>query len=125
MVAVAAGTGLRLSELLGFCWQDVNSAEALLHVRAQLSNATRKKPARLMRLKTGAGERDVYLVAELVDLLKADRAKAFQRGHAKPENFIFCTRDGKPLTTKRWPGAARRRRCRRAQSRWKRAGGLA
>jgi integrase len=98
MVAVAAGTGLRVSELLGLRWQDANLDDGLLHVRSQLSKATGKKPARLVALKTGAGERDVYLVAELGDLLKAHKVKAFRHGRARPDDFIFCTRDGKPLS---------------------------
>jgi integrase len=98
MVAVAASTGLRLSELLGLRWQDVSVDENVLRVRAQLSKATSRRPPRLVPLKTGAGERDVYLLPELSEILKRLKTKAFQKGHAKPESLVFCTREGKPLS---------------------------
>src|SRR5450755_3084334 len=33
LTLLAAGTGLRISECLGLQWQDVNFAEAMIHVR--------------------------------------------------------------------------------------------
>jgi integrase len=108
MVAVAASTGLRLSELLGLRWQDVSLDEHVLCVRAQLSKATSKRPPRLVPLKTGAGERDVYLLSELSEILKRHKTKAFQKGHAKPESLIFCTREGKPLSQRNAGRALRR-----------------
>jgi integrase len=98
MVADAAGTGLRLSELLGLRWQDVDFEAGLVHVRFQLSRATGQRPAKLVPLKSGAGERDVFLVLELVSLLKRHKAEAFSRRHARPDSFVFATRDGHPLS---------------------------
>jgi integrase len=49
-------------------------------------------------LKTGAGERDVYLLPELTALLKSAKAEAFSEGRARPEDFCFATHDGKPLS---------------------------
>lgn len=96
MIAVAASTGLRLSELHGLRWDAINFAEGLIHVRFQLSRGTAKKPARLVPLKTGAGERDVYLLPELASLLKRAKAEALAQGRARPESFVFCTREGGP-----------------------------
>jgi integrase len=49
MAAVAASTGLRLSELLGVRWQDIDLSEATLRVRNQLSVAKGQKAARLVQ----------------------------------------------------------------------------
>jgi integrase len=108
MLSVAVGTGLRLSELIALQWQNVSFEDAEIRVTHQLSVATKTKPARLVPLKTGAAERDVYLVSELVELLKKHKARVFQKSHAKPEDFIFCTRDGKPLSQRNASGAIRK-----------------
>lgn len=98
MVAFAASTGLRVSELLGLRWEDVDFETGIVHVRFQLSRATGERPAKLVPLKSGAAERDVFLVPELVVLLKRHKAEAFSRRHARPDSFVFATRDGHPLS---------------------------
>jgi integrase len=98
MTAVACATGLRLSELLGLRWEDVDLEDALVRVRYQLSVAHGDRPATLAPLKTGAGERDVYLVAELVALLEHHKADRFEIGLAGAADFVFGTRDGQPLS---------------------------
>jgi integrase len=69
MVATALYTGLRVSELLGLIWDDVDFAAGLVHVRAQLSRAHRGEPARRVAPKTAASVRDVPLVAQLARFL--------------------------------------------------------
>lgn len=49
MIASALYTGLRISEMLGLIWDDVDLAAGLLHVRAQLTRAHRREPARRVR----------------------------------------------------------------------------
>jgi len=39
LIATALYTGLRISELLGLIWDDVDLRAGMLHVRAQLSRA--------------------------------------------------------------------------------------
>jgi integrase len=95
MIATACFTGLRISELLALRWQDVSFGDGLIHVRHQLSVATGEKPARLVRLKTDAAERDIYLLPELNAMLK--RYKLASR-NSKETDFVFGTREGKPLS---------------------------
>lgn len=47
-----------------------------------------------MPLKTGAAERDVYLIPELAHMLK--RHKLASR-HSQDGDFVFSTREGRPL----------------------------
>lgn len=46
MVATARYTGMRISEVLGLIWDDVDFPAGVIHVRAQLSRAHRGQPAR-------------------------------------------------------------------------------
>jgi integrase len=49
-------------------------------------------------LKTGAGRRAVYLVPELVSVLRSHKSDRFALGHAGADSFVFGTKDGHPLT---------------------------
>src|SRR5215207_898408 len=73
MVATVLYTGLRISEMLGLVWDDVDFAAGVIHVRAQLSRAHRGEPAQRVAPKTPASVRDVPLVAQLAHLLAAHR----------------------------------------------------
>lgn len=97
LIATAAYTGLRQSELLALRWRDLDVEQEVLFVRHQLSRATRSKPARLIPLKTNAGERTVILLPVLNRLLRQHRAVACERGQARPDSFIFSTLTGGPI----------------------------
>ncbi len=98
LLATAALSGLRQSELLALRWQDIDFDAGLLRVRHQLSRGTTKAPATLVPLKTESSAREVVLVPALAALLREHRAKAMQRGQHAPESFLFCTRSGRPLS---------------------------
>jgi integrase len=97
LIALYAYTGLRQSEGLGLVWSDIDLEEGVLHVRKQLARKKRGEPVRRVPLKSERGERDVELLPELVTLLKRHKTKAFERAHARPEDFVFSTDDGGPL----------------------------
>jgi integrase len=91
MVATVLYTGLRISEMLGLVWDDVDFAAGVIHVRMQLSRAHRGAPARRVAPKTPASIRDVPLVAQLARLLSAHRQRSrFTRG----EDWVFATARG-------------------------------
>ena len=93
MIATVLYTGLRISELLGLIWDDVDFQAGVIHVRAQLSRAHRGAPARRIAPKTAASVRDVPLVAQLARLLNAHRQRsAFARG----DDWVFATARGTP-----------------------------
>jgi integrase len=96
-LTVLAYTGLRISELLGLRWADVDFVEGELRVRTQLLPARKDRPARLVPLKTKASERDVPLFPAventLADLLQAELAA----GHGGDDELVFTTRTGRPL----------------------------
>jgi integrase len=59
LVATALYTGMRLSELLGLIWDDVDLDRACIHVRAQLSHSHIGSPARRVAPKTRAAVRQI------------------------------------------------------------------
>jgi integrase len=76
MLATVLYTGLRISEMLGLVWDDVDFAAGVIHVRAQLSRAHRDAPAQRVAPKTPASVRDVPLVAQLARLLSAHKLRS-------------------------------------------------
>ena len=93
LVTTALYSGLRISELLGLIWEDVDFAAGLIRVRAQLSRAHRSEPARRVAPKTPASEREVPLVKQLSHQLAAHKqASPF----ASPGDWVFATPRGTP-----------------------------
>lgn len=93
VVATALYTGLRISELLGLTWNDIDFDGGVVHVRAQLSRAHRGAPARRVPPKTAASVRDVPLVAQLARLLAMHKlATPFAAG----TDWVFATSHGTP-----------------------------
>jgi integrase len=79
---------LRIGEVLGLRWQDIDFDQGYLYVRSQLS------PKReLARLKTKAARRDVVLGAPLAKLLKGAQARlSLLSGEV---DFVFPAPDGR------------------------------
>jgi integrase len=93
LIATVLYTGLRVSEMLGLIWDDVDFAAELIHVRAQLSRPHRGNPARRVAPKTPASVRDVPLVEQLARLLAAHKqATPFAAGR----DWVFATANGTP-----------------------------
>ena len=93
MIATVLYSGLRISEMLGLTWEDIDFAAGLIHVRAQLSRAHRGTPAARVAPKTPASVRDVPLIPQLARLLRIQRkASRFSRR----EDWVFATGCGTP-----------------------------
>jgi integrase len=93
-LATALYSGMRLSELLGLTWADVDLENGLLHVRHQLSRGRVDRPARRVRLKTQNAIRDIPLLPQLAALLKKHKLASPFSGSG---DFVFCTALGTPL----------------------------
>jgi len=93
-IATALYTGLRVSELLALTWGDLDLARQTLHVRAQLTRATRGAPARRVAPKTRAAHRQIPLPPQLTRrLLKHESQSPF----AAPGDWVFASSRGVPL----------------------------
>lgn len=88
MVMVAALTGLRISEILGLQWQDVDHENGILQLRRGVVNQN------VTPLKTAGSKRPLPIPTELVKALSG------WKGHAhynQPEHWVFASphKDGK------------------------------
>jgi integrase len=106
-LATALYTGMRLSELLGLTWNDIDLDNGLIHVRYQLSRAHKDRPARRVRLKTQAATRDIPLLPQLGALLKRHKLAS---PYSRDNDYLFTSTLGTPLA----PRNAERRGLRRA-----------
>jgi integrase len=94
LIATALYTGMRLSELLGLTWEEVDFESGLIRVRNQLSRARRDRPARRVRLKTNAAVRDIPLLPQLGSMLKQHKlASPFSAN----SGYVFSTALGTPV----------------------------
>lgn len=93
MVATALYTGTRISELLGLIWGDVDLADGVIHVCAQLSRAHRGAPARRVAPKTPASVREIPLVAQLARMLAEHKLTT---PNAQDCDWVFATLRGTP-----------------------------
>jgi integrase len=93
-IASALYSGMRLSELLGLTWGEVDLGEGLIRVRYQLSRARVDKPARRVRLKTSNAVRDIPLLPQLAALLKRHKLAS---PHSGTHDYVFATALGTPL----------------------------
>ena len=94
IIATALYSGLRLSELLGLTWAEVDFEAGLVHVRSQLSRGRIDKPARRVRLKTKAAVREIPLLPQLGALLKRHKLASSYSGE---RDYVFATGLGTPL----------------------------
>ena len=90
ILRTAIYTGLRLGELLGLQWQDVDLDAGVLRVRRQFTLTDE-----LTEPKTKKGLRRVPLGDDMVALLRRHKlASKF----SQPEDFVFASRSGTPLS---------------------------
>jgi integrase len=98
LLAIAVFTGMRIQEILGLAWGDVDFRERVIRVRAQLSRGTKASPPRRVDLKTKAGRRDIALAAELEQHLREHlRATELATGLPRADAYVFTTSSGRPL----------------------------
>ena len=89
---------MRIQEILGLTWGDIDFHERVIRVRAQLSRGTKAKPSRRVDLKTKAGRRDIALARELEPYLRQHlRATELATGLPSADAYVFASSTGKPL----------------------------
>lgn len=89
ILRLAIGTGLRLGELLGLQWGDIDCDKAVLHVQRQYSRTGEFAPP-----KTPKAIRRVPLAPDLVSDLRKRRLAS---KHSQDGDLVFASRAGGPL----------------------------
>jgi integrase len=90
LMRTAVYTGLRLGELLGLQWQDVDLDDGVLHVRRQWTRLGELAPP-----KTKKGIRRVPLSTEMVTLLRRHKLAS---SCSQDEHHVFSSRTSGPLS---------------------------
>ncbi len=112
MIATALYTGLRISELLGLIWADIDFAAGILSLRAQLARAHVEDPGHRVAPKTRASYRDIPMTRQLSDLLLAHRRNT---KFAAETDWVFATSRGTPHSQRHVGQRGLRRAAERAQ----------
>lgn len=90
--ALGVGLGMRLGEILGLQWQDVDLRKGVLRVRRTMqelgSSRIEGEP------KTARSRRTLPLPEFCVEILRRHRTDSC--GLVKPDALVFCTKSGKP-----------------------------
>jgi integrase len=90
ILATAAFTGLRLAELLGLVWAEVDFDEGFVRLRYQLERGSNLR----VEPKTPQAVRDVVLMPSLGNLLREHRLASSFSGDS---DFVFASTVGTPL----------------------------
>jgi integrase len=91
LLLTGAYTGMRLSEVLGLSWDDVDFAAGVVHVRQQLARGRRGVPPHRIPPKTRASVREIPLLPQLAAVLRQHkRSSRFTRG----SDYVFATSNG-------------------------------
>jgi integrase len=97
MLATLVFAGLRMQELLGLQWGDIDFEEDVIRLRFQLSRATKEKPGERVKLKAKGSPRDIRLLPDLRALLQEHRKEMLLKGLYRAEGFVFVTQAGRPF----------------------------
>jgi integrase len=84
-------SGMRISEALGLVWADVDFAQGVIRVQAQLSVPRAGEPGRRVKTKTPASVREIPLIDQLAHQLHTTRAN---RPLARENDWVFPTKAG-------------------------------
>ncbi len=91
LLLTGAYTGMRLSEVLGLSWDDVDFNAGVIHVRHQLARGRRGVPPHRIPPKTRASVREIPLLPQLAAVLRQHkRSSRFTRGC----DYVFATSRG-------------------------------
>ncbi len=94
-------TGIRVGELCGLKWSDIDFDKRIMCIRRTLSKVASSKSLVIGEPKTKAGIRNIPLTEEAINILKLQKRK--RDGiivlESKWEDYIFLSRRGSPILT--------------------------
>jgi integrase len=91
-------SGLRVSEACGLRWRDIDLVEGLFRVAEQLPPLKRGEAPYTVRTKSRRGVREVPFPPVVVEALTNHLEVELASGRGQPDDFVFCTRTGRPYT---------------------------
>lgn len=107
ILRLALGTGMRIGEITGLQWSDINWKKNELYVRTTLKQHREKRIFYLDLPKTGSSARTIPLLPEMVRVLKEEQKKRKEEKREagvmwRPlqgmEQLVFLQKDGTPVS---------------------------
>lgn len=97
-VLLSATTGMRLGELCGLRWKDVNLKDKEIYITRQLQKVDGK--LKLLELKTPTSKRKIplldYTIKGLEELKQIQEYNKSKNKNYDKRNFVICKEDGSP-----------------------------
>ncbi|HMF92656.1 MAG TPA: site-specific integrase [Vicinamibacterales bacterium] len=99
MVRLGIGLGMRLGEVLGLRWDDIDVDRGLIRIRFAMQ--TIRKERKLMRVKSKRARRDLDISAAAIRVIEREKVRQKEKKLAagdqwQPSEFVFTTRQGRP-----------------------------
>src|SRR6266545_2800475 len=91
LLVTGAYTGMRLSEVLGLSWDDVDFNAGVIHVRHQLARGRRGVPPHRIPPKTCASVREIPLLPQLAAVLRQHKRDSH---YTSSSDYVFATSRG-------------------------------
>ena len=89
-IVILFHTGLRVGELCGLQWQDIDADNNMLHIRRQISHKTLSEP------KTENGKRSFQITNETLKIFELIKETNIEQGYSTNDtDFVFYRRDRK------------------------------
>lgn len=86
-------TGMRIGEVLGLCWEDIDFEHQALFIRRQRVRDRQTKGERLTLPKTKTSIRKLFLPGYLLDLLHEQQQLQEDREAAAGKSYFICSED--------------------------------
>lgn len=98
LFATEVTTGLRISELTGLRWSDIDLEAGIIYVRGQV-HWLQGKPTWIPSAKTKAGQREIHISSELVEILRNwkkvwEEEKTFLGKQWRADEHVFVSSRG-------------------------------
>lgn len=107
ILRLALGTGMRIGEITGLQWSDINWKKEELYVRTTLKQGREKREFYLDLPKTGSSVRTIPLLPEMLQVLREEQRKRKEdkkeagvlwRPLPEMEHLVFLQKDGTPVS---------------------------
>jgi integrase len=96
-VVVMGYSGLRVSELAGLTWSDIDLVDRVVRVDRQLAPLRRGEQPRRVRPKSRASVREVPLLDRVYEALVAQLRQEQAKGLGSESDYVFTSLTGRPL----------------------------
>jgi integrase len=93
-----AGSATTSTSSFGLRWRDIDFVEGLFRVAGQLPPLKRGETPHIVRTKSKRGVREMPFLPVVAKALTVHLEAELAAGRGQADDFVFCTRNGRPFT---------------------------